>query len=62
MLTLIYLGERVAGSNWPLTCGFSKNVSSKERVKPWFFVTFNIIPKHIYTSNFIEFPQVVPKI
>ena len=24
-------------------CGFSKSVSSKEREKPWFFVTFNII-------------------
>ena len=24
-------------------CGFLKNVSSKERVKPWLFVTFNII-------------------
>ena len=25
------------------TNGFLKNESSKERVKPWFFVTFNII-------------------
>ena len=30
------------GSLWP-PCDFSKNVSSKERVEPWFFVNFNII-------------------
>ena len=42
--------------------GFSKSVSSKERVKPWFFVTFNIILRHIFPENFIEFPQVVQKI
>ena len=39
--------------------GFSKNVSSKERV---FFVTFNIIISHIFPENFIEIPQVVQKI
>ena len=43
-------------------CGFSKNVSSKERVKPWFFMTFKIILKHIFPESFIEFPQVVQKI
>ena len=43
-------------------CGFSKNVSSKERVKPWFFVTFNIILRHIFPENFIEFPQVVQEL
>ena len=42
--------------------GFSKNVSSKEKVKRWFFVTFNIISRHIFPENFIEFPQVVQKI
>ena len=36
--------------------------SSKESVKLWFFVTFNIILKHILPENFIEFPQVVQKI
>ena len=41
---------------------FLKNVSSTERVEPWFFVTFNIILKHIFPENFIEFPQVVQKI
>ena len=34
-------------------CGFSKNVSSRERLKPWFFVTFNIVSKHIFLENFI---------
>ena len=43
-------------------CGFSKNVPTKERMKPWFFVTFNIILRHIFPENFIEFPQVVQKI
>ena len=44
------------------SCGFFKNVSSIERVEPWFFVTFNIILKHIFPESFIEFPQVVRKI
>ena len=44
------------------SCGFFKNVSSIERVEPWFFVTFNIILKDIFPENFIEFPQVVQKI
>ena len=49
------------GSIW-LHCGFSKNVSSKERMKPWFFVTFNTIISHIFPENFIKIPQVVQKI
>ena len=40
-------------------CGFLKNVSSKEMVKPWFFVTSNIIIRHIFSENFIEIPQVL---
>ena len=43
-------------------CGFSKIASSKERVKPWFFVTFNVILKHTFPENFTEFPQVAQKI
>ena len=43
-------------------CGFLKNVSSIEMVEPWFFVTFNIILKHIFSQNFIEFPLVVQRI
>ena len=46
----------------PLSCGFLKNVSSIERMEPWFFVTFNIILKLIFPEDFIEFPQVVQKI
>ena len=38
------------------------HISSKERVKPWFFVTFNVILRHIFPENLIEFPQVVQKI
>ena len=46
----------------PRSCVFLKNVSSIEKVEPWFFVTFNIILKHMFPENFIEFPQVVQKI
>ena len=42
--------------------GFSKNVSSKDRVKLWLFVTFIIISKQVFPENFIEFPQVVQQI
>ena len=41
---------------------FSKNVSFKETVKPSFFVTFNIILKHILPENFIELPQASQRI
>ena len=43
-------------------CGISKNVFSKERLKLWFFVAFNIIISRIFPENFIEIPQVVQKI
>ena len=43
-------------------CGFSKNESSEERMKPWFFATFNIAITHIFPQNFIEIPRVVQKI
>ena len=55
-------GRGVGGQFDPSPLWFSKNVSSKERVKPWFFVTFNIILRHMFPENFIEFPQVVQKI
>ena len=50
------------GSQFDSHRGFSKNVSSKERVKPWFFVIFNIMTVHIFPENFIETPQVFQKI
>ena len=59
-LTLKRLGG--LGGQFDAPCGFSKNVSSKERVKPWFSVTFSIILSHIFPENFIEIPQVVQKI
>ena len=43
-------------------CGFLKKVSSKERVKPCFFVTFNTIISHIFPENVIQIPQVVQEI
>ena len=42
-------------------CSFLKNVSSRDRVKLWFFVTFNFVLRHFFPENFIEFPQVMKK-
>ena len=62
-LTLKQLwGWQGGQSIWLPSCGLSKNVSSKERVKPWFFVIFNIIMGHIFPENSIEIPQVFQKI
>ena len=61
-LTLKQLwGWQGGQSIWLPSCGLSKNVSSKERVKPWFFVTFNIIIGHIFPEDFIEIHQVFQK-
>ena len=60
-LTLKRQGVGEGGSSqFDSPCGFSKNVSSKERVKPCycFFVIFNIMIGHIFPENFIETPQV----
>ena len=57
ILTLKRLGGQSDTTLW-----FSKNASSKERAKPWFFVTFNIIISHIFPENFIEITVVVQKI
>ena len=59
-----YLNPKTSwGSRFELPpCGVLKNVSSKERMEPWFFVTFHIILRHIPPENFIEFPQVTQKI
>ena len=48
----------------PEKAGFSKNLFSRERerAKPCFFVTFNIITSQVFPENFIEIPQVVQKI
>ena len=51
----------VGGRFYPAS-GFSTNLCSKERVKPWFFVTFDFILRHIFSENLIEFPQIVQKI
>ena len=46
----------------PPPCGFYKNMFSRERVKLWFFGTFNIIISHIIPANFTEIPPVIQKI
>ena len=43
-------------------CGFTKNITSNQKVKPWFFVTFDIIIIHIFPDSFIEIPEIVQKI
>ena len=55
------LNPKMAGgeSKYAPPCAFSKYVSSKKRLKAWFFVTFNIIISNIYPENFIEITQVV---
>ena len=53
-------GERGGGDHFSLW--FFQNIFSRERVKPCFFVTFNIIISHKFSENFIEFPEVVQKI
>ena len=56
MLVCVCLGGQ---TDPPTHSGFLKNVSSIERVKPWYFMTFNMILKHIFPENFIECSQVV---
>ena len=41
---------------------FRKMYFLKRRLNPVFFVTFNVILRHIFPENFIKFPQVVQKI
>ena len=41
----------------PPFCGFFKSVFFRERMTPWFFVTFRIIISHILAENSIEIPQ-----
>ena len=55
-LTLKRLGEG-GDQLW-----FFLAVFSIERIKPRFFVTYNIIISHIFHENFIEIPQVIHKI
>ena len=52
-------GEGWFDSPFPLPppCGFSKSVFFRERMTPWFFVTFSIIISHILPENSIEINQ-----
>ena len=69
VLTLKWLGEgggrgggAERGVNLIFPCGLLKRVSFKDRVKPWFFDTFNTIISHIFSENFIEISEVVQNI
>ena len=59
---LLNLNPKTAAAGVRVGRGVSKGVSYKEREKPWFFVTFNIILRLIFPQNFIRFSQVVQKI
>ena len=66
-ITLIHLTlKRLGRGGWRMAGGggvnFLKIVSSKQRVKPWFFVTLKTIMRYIFPENFIEIPQVVQKL
>ena len=54
--------KRLGGYQFDPLCGFSKNLSFKERVKHWNFMTFIIIISYIFPENFIEIVLVVQKI
>ena len=56
-LNVLLLGFNPTNIGWIsvfLHCGFSKNVFSRERVKPPFFVTFDINKSQDFFENFIE--------
>ena len=46
---------REGGQFDSLPCGFSKNLFFRERMKTWFFATFNIILSHIPKNSFRKF-------
>ena len=46
-------------SQFDPSCVFSIYLFSRERVKPFFFVTFNIIISHVFPENFIAIARVV---
>ena len=61
-LTLKRLGEEVnLTAPCPPFVFFSKNVSSGERAKHWFFVTFSNIISYIFPENLVEILQLVQK-
>ena len=51
--------KKVGAGQFASHHGFSKNVSSKERVKPCSLVTFYMIIIHIFLENLIEISQVI---
>ena len=54
--------KRLWGVNLTPSIGFFKNLSSRERMKPWLFVAFKIVISHIFPENFIEILQDVQNI
>ena len=61
-LAKLFHPKSAVGVNLIPSCSFSKHVFSKERLKHWFPVTFNIITSYVFNENFVEIPQLVQKI
>ena len=54
-----HFNPKKTGEKWG---GGVKNVFFREMVKPFFFVTFNVIMSHIFSESFIEIPELVLEI
>ena len=54
-------GSGGGGVNLIPPCGVLRNVFSKGKVGTWFCISFNIILRHIFLKNSIEFSQVIQK-
>ena len=52
----------IGGQSDSAPYSFSKNVSSREKVKPCFFVTLNIFISYTFPDNFIEISQFLSSI
>ena len=61
LINFLTLKRRRRGGQFNTPCGFSKNVFSKESLKPWFLVSFNVITRRTFPENFIEISLVVRK-
>ena len=53
---------KIPGGQFDPPVVFPLNASSIEKVKPCFFVTFNIIISHIFPEYFIEIPHIIQNI
>ena len=62
LLTLKRLGSGGGGGQFEVLCCFPKKLYFRVRVKPCFFVTFNIIVSHIFPENFVDVSHIAQRI